>query len=248
MEKRFYVDFDISSVSHFVLSGDEFLHMTKVMRLRVGDTVECFFDGSDVYECKIADIKKQEATLTVLSKKECHANPNVYLTLFQALPKLDKLEYATQKLCEIGATRIVPFLSKFCVAKANENKIERLKKIVISACKQSKRTKLLEVDDTKSFDKMIDMLSGFDLVVFANEKESPERTDVLRQKISKLSNMTDKKVACIVGSEGGFDDSEIDVISRQKNVISISLGRRILRAETASVVVPTIVLYELNEI
>ena len=92
------------------------------------------------------------------------------------------------------------------------------------------------------------MLNKFDLVVFANEREDASKTGVLREKLVKIADVKNKKIACVVGSEGGFCDSEIEAISKKENVVSISLGSRILRSETASVVLPTIILYEAGEI
>ena len=237
MEKRFYIEKEDVVENKIKLAGDEFLHLSKVMRLRVGDTVECFYDGSDVFSCTIASIDKNFAMLDVVDVQPCIANPKKKLTLFQALPKLDKLEFISQKVCELGCTEIVPFTSQFTIAKPNQNKNDRLKKIVVSACKQCGRTALLGVSDTITFKQMLSMLDKFDCVVLANETEN-ENT---------LSTIKGEKVAIIVGSEGGFSMQEIQQI-QEAGGKSITLGKRILRAETASIVLSALVLERMGEL
>lgn len=243
MEKRFFIDKSSLNNNTIILTEDEHQHLSKVLRLRVGDSVECFYDGGPIINCTIEQITKNNSTLTVNSQVECVSNPQANITLFQGLPKLDKLELISQKLTEIGVTKIIPFSSTFCVAKENLNKVERLKKIVVSACKQCGRTLLTKVENPVKFNEMISMLSNYDLVVFANETENPENS------LSQLfSQKNYKNVAYIVGSEGGFSKEEIEKLTSQTNVKSISLGKRILRTETASITLGGLLAYQLGEI
>lgn len=228
MEKRFFVDKSNISGENILLCSDEHLHLSKVMRLRVGDVVECFYDGSDVLTCRIDEINKNDTHLTILSTYPCDSNPSIDITLFQALPKLDKLELITQKICEIGATCIVPFTSRFCIAKDNASKIDRLNKIVISSAKQCGRTRLLDIHPTVTFNNMIDMLTTYDAVLFANEKEESVTLKEL------LLGKDYKNVAIIVGSEGGFSADEIEILKGKS--MSFTFGKRILRCETAGIV------------
>lgn len=239
MEKRFFVDSEIkiNIGDKIVLTGDEHVHLAKVMRLRAGDNVECFQDGSDIFVCKILQVGKNDTTLEVLSSYPCEANPKIKITLFQGLPKLDKLELISQKLCEIGASRIVPFYSKFCIAKPNDNKVERLRKIVVSACKQCGRTSLLRADLPVKLQDIVPMFDDYDYVLFANEKEDAKRIDDVVFEISK-SKDKDISVAYVVGSEGGFSAEEIELLS--KVCLSVSFGKRILRTETASIYVASL--------
>lgn len=227
MKKRFFVEKENIHDGYFTLTDDEHNHLSKVMRMSEGDEVECFFDSSDIFRCIVDRIGKKDSDVKIMSSYPCDANPSIAISLFQALPKLDKLELITQKICEIGATILVPFSSKFCIAKENAGKIDRLSKISISACKQCGRSSLLKIEKVKKFDEILPMLSSFDLVLFANEKEH----DVtLKQAISfkKVQN-----VAIVVGSEGGFSDDEIEKLSRIST--SFTFGKRILRTETAAI-------------
>lgn len=239
MEKRFFVDSEIkiNVGDKIVLTGDEHVHLAKVMRLRAGDMVECFQNGSDIFVCQILQVGKSDTTLEVIDSYPCKANPRADITLFQALPKLDKLELICQKLCEIGVSRVVPFYSKFCIAKPNDNKVERLKKIVVSACKQCGRSSLLQVNLPKKLADIVPEFRNFDYVLFANEKENAKQIDEVISEISKSKNKQ-LSVAYVVGSEGGFSPEEIDMLS---NICaSISFGKRILRTETAAIFVASL--------
>lgn len=242
MEKRFFTQNENIKNNQITLMGEEHIHLTKVLRLHLDDKVECFFDESEVLLCKITEILKDKTLLEIISSTSCTANPKSSLTLFQGLPKLDKLEFITQKLCEIGGSELVPFSSKFTIAKENENKVDRLNKIVVSACKQCGRTKLLKVSKSVKFAEMCKRLKDFDKVIFANETES---SVTLKEALNTLNSQ--QKIAIIVGSEGGFSKDEIDKLKEQKNVTSVSLGKRIFRTETASVVLCGCVLMQLED-
>lgn len=237
MEKRFFINKEDIYQNKITIKGEEFMHLYKVMRMRVGDTIECFYDGSEIYSCEISKIEKIFAEATVIESYPCVANPKKQVTLFQALPKLDKLEMVTQKVCELGVSKIVPFESRFTVAKPNQNKIERLEKISISACKQCGRTALLTLENTITFKQLLLSLKEFDQVILANETENT----------NALNEIKGDKVAIIVGSEGGFAKEEIDELVNA-GAVSVTLGKRILRTETASVVLSALVLDRLGEL
>lgn len=247
MEKRFFIEKTDLVGGEIVLKDDEHMHLSKVLRLRVGDTVECFYDGGEILKCEITLITKNYSNLKVVDEVECSSNPVTNITLFQGLPKLDKLELISQKLTEIGITKIIPFSSTFCVAKENLNKIDRLKKIIVSACKQCGRTQLTKVENPIKFKQMLENLKEYDLVVFANETQKQfslhQALSEVKSKLGKIKN-----VAFVVGSEGGFSVEEIESLISLDNVKSISLGPRILRTETASITLGSLLAYELGEI
>ncbi len=239
MEKRFFVNPQDISGDNIILSGEEHNHLSRVLRLSVGQNVECFCGDDNLYACEITSISKQSTTLKVLDTTKCPANPIEYVTLFQALPKGEKLELIIQKTSEIGISEIVTFTSNFTIAKANDNKLPRLEKIAVSAAKQCGRTRLIALSPTITFAQMLDRLKDYDVVVFANETEDN----------GGLQNLIKKglKIALIVGSEGGFSQKEIDQI-KGVGAKSISLGKRILRAETAAIALSACVMYELGEL
>ena len=211
-----------------LLPKDESMHLSKVLRQKEGERVKCFYDGSDYYDCVILSIDKNNAKLKIVGKSPCLGNPKKQITLFQGLPKLDKLELVTQKLTELGIAEITPFYSKFCIAKDNPKKNERLMKISVSACKQCGRTRVIKIN--KTIDLFDIDLSPFDLVLFANEKEEVSNLNNFNKQIKNANS-----IAYIVGSEGGFCDDEIKFLATKSQ--SFSLGKRILRTESASIAI-----------
>lgn len=230
MEKRFFANNKDFFGEFISLFGDEHHHLKNVLRLREGDKVECFSPDSPIYSCRVREILKDKTLLKIESSRDCSANPRLNVTLFQGLIKPDKFELLTQKFCEIGGEKIIPFSSQFSVIKPQSLKAERLSKIIISACKQCGRTHLLQVSGAVNFQQMLKLLQGFDAVLFANEKETSQPLKTILSSLPPSS-----KIALIIGSEGGFCSEEISLLSAEKNVFSLSLGRRILRAETAGI-------------
>lgn len=240
MEKRFFITKENMNGDIITLRDDEHNHLSRVLRLATGDRVECFEDGGDILLCDITSITKSQTQLKVVSSTKCKFNPVKKLTLFQGLTKGEKLEWIIQKTSEIGISDIRTFTSQFTIAKANDNKLDRLRKIAVSSAKQCGRTKLVELYPTITFKQMLTMFKDYDLVIFANETEN---TKNLKELLVSLFN----NIAIVVGAEGGFSAGEINDITNNGGV-SISLGERILRAETAAVALSSIVMYELGEL
>lgn len=208
-----------------IIENEELVHLKSVLRMKENEEVIVYLNDEYEYLCNLKKIEKNYAECEVKDKWVCPALPNKNIVLFQALAKREKFEFILQKAVELGITKVVPFMSEFCVVKSNENKRQRLETIILNACKQCERSKQMELEDVQSFDKFLSELSEFDVVLFANERE---------EKRFDFSKLNGKNIAIIVGAEGGFSEKEKqDIIS--KNAISLSLGKRILRCETASV-------------
>lgn len=215
-----------------IVEGDEFLHLKNVLRMREGDDL-IVFDGTKYeYLGKIVEIKKNSAKIEITKKQICKALPKKNITLYQAFTKREKLELIVQKAVELGVTKFVPFDSSFCVAKDAIGKKDRLEKIVISACKQCECSVPMEIGDSLKFADMLKSASKSDIVIFANERAG-DYFDY-----TKLKNV--KNIAIIVGPEGGFSEEEKQKIV-DMGAESVSLGKRILRSETASIVLCGIV-------
>jgi 16S rRNA (uracil1498-N3)-methyltransferase len=239
--KSFYIEEDLKVGKLFNLIGSEHNHLSKVLRSKVGEVVLVYNNTNFLFTCEIKDIKKEFTTLCVISREEAKTNPKSNLTLFVALLKGEKFEFLITKLTELGVSCIVPFESEFCTSKNVRDKETRQKQIAIDAIKQCKRTKLIEISKPLKFNEMLSSLNAFDKVLFAYEKdENHSLKDVLKEIKSN------EKVAVIVGSEGGFSEKEAEEIVKS-GAIQISLGNRILRAETACVALSTIVLNHLGE-
>lgn len=228
--KKFYVTVDKINNGKVTIDGDEFLHLSKVLRTKLKEKVAILCGDEFVYFAEVIEIQKHFAVLEIISREVCEANPKCKITLFQGLAKGEKLDVITQKLNELGAYQIIPFESSFTIAKNNSLKKERLEKISIEACKQCGRSVPLKIGETIKLKDIHNYLSKFDLVIFLNEKADTEQTiNKIQKEILKSEN-----IALIVGSEGGFSQEEIDFITKL-NVKNISLGKRILRTETASI-------------
>lgn len=237
--RRFYVKPEDIANDIVTISGNEFWHLTKVLRYKVGyNLIVCNnFDGID-YLCELCEISKDYAIAKVQEKLDNECKTKCKITLFQALPKGDKVDLITQKAVELGVSNIVFFNSDF-VSESKFN-LERLNKINVEACKQCGRSRISNIFGLVDFEQVVQNFDKFDKVVVCYENE----------KINSIKNELEGKnfenIAIVIGSEGGFSQSEIDVC-KTNNASIVTLGKRILRCETASIVVCGLVLYALGE-
>lgn len=234
--RRFFVNQSNICDGKITLQGDEFLHMTKVLRYKVGyKAIVCANDGIERL-CSVDEISKDSAILsideqTVQDKKNCH------VTLFAGLLKNNKLDFAIQKAVELGVDEVYAFTSQNCVE--TKFSCERANKIALESAKQCGSAYLTKVGELTTLDNILDKLQGFDKVLFAYENERVHRI--------KDSAQGAKRIALIVGPEGGFSEQETKK-AIEKGASVVTLGKRILRAETASIVACTLLLDCLGEL
>ena len=238
--KSFYID-DSEIADKIILQDKEHLHLSKVLRTKVGEEVCVYNNTQHSYYCIVESVNKNQSVLKVVKKEYANTNPKARLDVFIALLKGEKFEFLITKLTELGASKIIPFNSQFCNGKDKGNKAERYRQIAKDACKQCKRTKLIEIEDALNFEQMLQSIENYDVAIFAYENQDKGSLSDVLEKIPQNS-----KVAVIIGSEGGFSEKEAEMIS-QTSAIAVSLGNRILRAETACIMLSSIVLYKLNE-
>ncbi len=238
-EVRFFVPLENIKGNTVLIDGQEFKHLSKVLRLRVGDSVSIICNDSNIRQAKITKINKDNALAQIVSvlKKE---NTGADITVFLALIKQDPLSLAVQKCTELGVNKFVPFSSKFSVVVDKGQIKPRLERIVQSSCKQCGRLFGMQIDNTVSFDEMCDILKQFDSVIVAYEKDTTNAKSIL----SKLNKK--EKIAIVIGGEGGFSAEEIKKLNA-KNIKFVSLGKLILRAETATMALVSAIKYELGE-
>lgn len=229
-EKRYYTNQTLNENSLITIDGEEFHHMTNVMRSRVGDKI-CLFNGDgNFYFAEIKNIAKKQADVYVSHKEPSKNEPKGSLTLFQALAKGDKMSLVMQKITELGATHMCLFESDFCDVKSNTHKQERLDSISISAAKQCGRATIVESSGIYQLKDVANMIKDYDAFYVAYENEDGHTLiDSLRDSKNKLKN-----VAIMIGAEGGFSEKEINLLKTSGADI-VSLGNRILRTETASI-------------
>jgi len=220
-----------------VITGEDAKHIGRSLRMKPGQPITVCSCGTD-YFCEIASITSDEVFLKIIDSKLCSAEPTVNVTLYQAMPKLDKLEHIIQKSVELGVTRIVPVLTRRCVSRPEKKDFEkkriRLNKIALEAAKQSGRGIIPEVGEMISFNEAVKQMSGLDCPLMLYEEGGI--------RFSEVSVENKNSFALFIGSEGGFDESEAEA-AKNAGIKPIWLGERILRCETAPLTALSILMY-----
>ena len=211
-------------------------HLKNAFRVKEGEVIRAV-DGINEYICKVLVLEKKEITLEILETREDTTIKNTEITAGLAIIKNDKMELAIQKLTEIGIDKIIPLETKRTIVKLTEKK-DKWDTIVKEATKQCQRVKLLEIDGIKKL-KDVDYLQ-YDMVIVPYECEE----EYSLKNLLKGLEAVPKKVLYLIGAEGGFDISEIEYLKSIENVRIVTLGKNILRAETASIVVGGILVNE----
>lgn len=210
-------------------------HLKNSFRLKEGDIFRAV-DGEFEYICKVISLDKKEIVSEILEKNEDRFSTDVKVDAAVGVLKNDKMDLTIQKLTEIGVNRIIPLVTKRGVVKLSEKK-DKWDLISREAIKQCQAVKMVEIEDTKKL-KDVDF-SSYDLVVVPYECEEDK---TIRNLLSGLEKKP-QRILYIVGPEGGFDPEEIEFLkSNGANIVT--LGKRILRAETASIVVGGILINE----
>ncbi len=230
---NFFADINNRQDSHYIIDGADYNHIKNVLRMEIGDTCLISCDGrSDL--CRIVAFLSDTVSLEILEEDYTDTELPVKIYLFQGLPKGDKMEYIIQKCVELGIYGIMPVEMKHCIVKLDDKKAKskqsRWQSIAESAAKQSKRNIVPEVLGVSSFDKALDFAKTLDLILVPYENK--EGMNATAEALSQLKNV--KSVGIFIGPEGGFEKAEIEK-TLKANAKIISLGKRILRTETAAV-------------
>ena len=230
---NFFVDESARTGDFFRISGKDHNHICNVLRMQPGDHFLVSCDGISNL-CRLAQIEDDTVVAEIVEEDYRNTELSVRFYLFQGLPKGDKMELIIQKCVELGVAGIIPVEMHRCVMKLDDKKKksrrERWQAIAESAAKQSKRNQVPEVFDVLTYKQAIAKAAEMDLFLVPYENErgmiaTRETLDRIRPGMS---------VGILVGPEGGFEDKEVQ-LARDANAAIISLGRRILRAETAAV-------------
>lgn len=244
---KFFVNQNQIDNNKIKIIGEDVNHIRNVLRLKVGqDICICEKETTQNYNCTIEQIEKDFIECKIIKEILDTTEPNTYIHIFQGLPKSDKLEMIIEKCTEIGVKEITPTIMTRTVVKLDEKdkskKIIRWRKIAEVASKQSGRDAILKINDIINFKNIFEKLKEYDIVLVAYEKE---KNTTLKSVITKTDKY--KKIAVLIGPEGGIDDLEINQLKECKNTEIITLGKRILRTETAPLVISSNILYELEE-
>lgn len=244
---KFFVEPSKISNGIITIDTEDVNHITRVLRMKICDKITiCDSMGYD-YTAEIFEINKSSVLCKELDKTKSDTEPNLKVILFQGIPKGSKMEYIIQKTTELGIFRIVPVSMSRCVSKIEnkkdgDKKRERWQKISESASKQSGRGIVPEISAPVTFEEAIHELSKCDVVFAPYECE---QNNSIKNVIKGVSG--NKNVGFIIGPEGGFAPEEIDRLTKL-GVPPVTLGKRILRTETAGEAVLSMLMYEANEL
>ncbi len=275
---KFFVGAEAVAGSNiYIEKKDDIKHLSKVLRAKVGDKVSISDGGDWEYETEIADIGEACVTLRILDKQKPAREPRTRVTLYQGIPKAQKMETIIQKNVEMGVDSIVPvFMERTVVTDKGQfpKKLARWQKIADEAVKQCKRSRIPEVREPITFAQMAEELaagqgadggsrpeSGYDMVICPYEnEEGRSMKDALRlphdaelcgseppQQVAQGGGGAPERIALIIGPEGGFADAEIARLAEPDIAAEIvTLGKTILRTETAGLAALAMIMYELE--
>ena len=230
---NFFVSESQKQNNRYLITGNDYNHIINVLRMDIGDT---FLVSSDKKSdlCEIENFDNETVTALIIEENYQNTELPLDIYLFQGLPKGDKMEFIIQKSVELGVFAVIPTEMNRCVVKLDDkkkkSKVARWQAISESAAKQSKRNYIPKVFDVLSYKQALEMAKTLDLLIVPYENE--EGMLATKKVLNDLKNC--KSVGIIIGSEGGFDDSEITLAKEMGGKV-MSLGKRILRTETAAI-------------
>ena len=246
---KFFVNEKTIQNNQITIIGEDVNHIKNVLRKKKGEQITiCNKNNSIDYLCEIEKIEEKAITCSIIEKLESNTEANIKVSIFQGLPKADKMELIIQKSVELGCYDITPVEMKRSVVKLKDKdkikKIERWQKIAEVAAKQSGRNRIPEIKDIKSIKNICNLCQEYDIVIVAyeNEKENKIRNELEKLKRSNKGNL---RIAVLIGPEGGIDNWEIEML-KESGVKIVTLGNRILRTETVALNLLSIIMYELE--
>ena len=247
--QRFFVEpYQVQEEEHRItLTGPDLNHMKNVLRMRIGEDV-WISDGSEKeYHCTIEEFQEDSAVLHILYAQESQYELPGRIYLFQGLPKGDKMELIIQKAVELGAYAVVPVETRRCVvkldAKKAQKKVTRWQQISESAAKQSKRMLIPEVKNVMSWKEALAFAKGLDVILIPYELAQGMKET--REILSAIQ--PGQSVGVFIGPEGGFEEEEVRD-AMEAGGKPVTLGKRILRTETAGMTMLSILMYTLESV
>jgi len=223
------------------LTGYQVHRVRNVLRLRVGDDFIVLDGQGNEYRVELVDIKQSRAIAKITENRKNNSEPVKRVTLYQALLKVSKFEFILQKGTELGIARFVPIKCERCVGEEpGAERLKRWQRIVIESAEQCRRGRVPVIEEPQDFEAVCGSGEGISLLPWEEERVNSFR-QVLQQ------NKANDRFSIFIGPEGGFSVAEAE-LARSRGVIPVSLGRRILRAETAGIVATAILMYDTGEL
>lgn len=242
---HFFIEASQRDGDEIRITGGDVNHMKNVLRMKPGGRLSVS-DGSDTeYECRVVRFERDEAILRIAAERAADRELPAAVTLYQSLPKSDKMELIIQKAVELGASRIVPVSTRRTIVKLDEKKaqakVRRWQGIAESAAKQSGRTKIPEVGALMKFDDALTEAAALDAAFIPYECE----TDMQKTLAAFGRVKPGKRIGVFIGPEGGFELAEVEAAKRV-GVVPVTLGKRILRTETAALAALSVLMFRLE--
>ena len=242
----FYCEANQVTEEHITITGSDVNHIKNVLRMERGEEL-MVCDGTGMqYTCQIEEFPAGEVKLSVLTAEKAATELTVRLKLYQGLPKKDKMELIIQKAVELGAAEIIPVMTKRCIVKLEDDKketkkLERWQAIAESAAKQSGRGIIPTVCRVMNYKEAVMAAASEGMALIPYEMEEGMKS--LKEAAAKAREQ--QVISVFIGPEGGFEEAEVE-FAKENNVMPVSLGKRILRTETAGFTTLAILMYEIE--
>lgn len=238
---RFFVGPKSISGDTVIIAGEAAHRIREVLRQKVSDVVTVLDNTGMEYRVQLEGIERDKITGRVTDKSLCGNEPDLEITIYQSLLKADRFELVLQKCTEIGVTRFVPVVCYRCIVdKPSNSRFSRWQKIVMEAAEQSKRGTIPEISEPMDFRGACETVGGYSLMPWEQEAQTG-----IQEALENIGDV--KQIGVFIGPEGGFTFDEVG-LAKSNGVIPVTLGKRILRAETAGLVTSAIILFALDEL
>lgn len=237
--RRFFAPINSFIDNVVTLDADETRHLRDVLRLHVGDEVSVFDGAGKEFACTIRDIGKRETTLSANKEIEPSSPESPFaITIAATVLNGEKYDLIVQKAVELGVTKLIPLITIRCDVKQKDaaRRLERWRRIAMEATKQTGRAKLMEIAEPADFDRLLNELKDESVVLFS-ERDGHDFTTIA----------ADKKITALYGPKGGWDDVELKMAA-EHDINIVTLGGRILRAETAAIAITAILQHRFGDL
>lgn len=244
---KFFVEANQIEDNKIAIVGTDVNHIKNVLRLQVQENIEiCNKETKENYLCQITKINENQINCEVVEKIEITTEPEIEVTIFQGIPKSDKMELIIQKSVELGVYSITPVEMTRCVVKLNDKdktkKIERWQKISEVAAKQCGRDAIPKINNILTIKELSQQINQYDAIIVAYEKE---KCNTVKKELKYIKQKGLKRIGIVIGPEGGLEEKEVELLKSNGAKI-ITLGKRILRTETVALNVLSNIIYELE--
>jgi 16S rRNA (uracil1498-N3)-methyltransferase len=248
--QRFFVNKESISAKQVIIADSRVHQIRDVLRMKIGDEIIVLDNTGVEYHVRLTDISQKEVAGEIIGRKKCEAEPHTKITLYLSLVAREKLEFILQKCTEVGVSCFVPVITERSIVRSPEKitkeKLSRYENIISEAAEQSHRGIIPVLRSPINFNQAVSELENYDICLVGSTSPGvPPLKNILQEVETHGHASLPEKVAVFIGPEGGFSEKELEVLER-RGAKPFSLGKRILRTETAVVCTPAIILYELG--